>query len=233
MRNFLRFVVFVTALVSILVVVVGPLVARPLIEALVRDALPFEDDSVTVAVGLGPSLLAGEIETLSIEGRELRTDQVTIGRLKVDLAGFNVIDRSFKDIDGRLEDVELELEDNPLVVVDRVELGGRSEALTASVTLDARSTEQVVRSKLAELGIQPDAVRLTAGSLEIEAQGATVRATMSAHDGGLYLEAGRLAPPIALLESGELGPWLVMSATISASGLVIEATTTLEALLPR
>jgi hypothetical protein len=56
---------------------------------------------------------------------------------------------------------------------------------------------------------------------------------MSAHDGGLYLETGRLTPPIALLESGELGPWLVLSATISASGLVIEATTTLEALLPR
>lgn len=232
MRSFVGFVVVVTALVAALVLVVGPLVARPVIASLVQDALPIDQGEVTVEVDIGPSLLSGEVETIAIGGRDLRSGNTTIGLLQLDLTGFDLFSRTFKDVDGQLEDVEIRVADGTTVALRRLALRGPSDDLRATGMLDAVVVEQLVRAKLADQGIVADAVRLRDGQIEIDAVGMTFETRVSVHDGGVYLEAGRLPTSIALLEP-ESPParWVVMSATVSPSGLAFDATTRIEAIL--
>jgi hypothetical protein len=231
MRSFFGFVVVTAAVVAVLVFVVAPLVARPLIASLVRDALPIDDGAVTVEVDVSPALLSGEVDALTIAGRDLRSGDATIGLLQVELASFNLVSRAFKVIDGRLEDVEVRLADGTAVSLERIDVSGPSDALRAAANLDAAAVEGLVRSKLEEQGIRPDAMRLGDDAIEVDAQGVTIRARISVHDGGLYLEPDRLIEPLAVLEYGQAGPWLVIAATLAPAGLVVEATTQLEAML--
>ncbi|HSL98305.1 MAG TPA: hypothetical protein VK831_07015, partial [Candidatus Deferrimicrobiaceae bacterium] len=173
MRSFLRFLIFITVLVAALVVVGGPLVARPLIAALVRDALPFDEDEVTVGVDVGPALFAGEVEVVSVSGRDLDSGEATIGLLEVTVTGLSIVDRSFRDIDGRLEAVELRFDDGTSVSFEHIEVSGPSNALRATATLDEVAVERLVLGKLADQGIEADAVRLGDEQIEIDALGMT------------------------------------------------------------
>jgi len=231
MRSFIGFVVFLALLIAVLVLVVAPLAARPLIATLVRDALPIDDGAVTVDVDVGLALLSGEVDALAIAGRDLRSGEATIGLLQVELTGFDLFSRAFRVIDGRLEDVEVQLADGTAVSLERIEVSGPSDALWAKASLDAAAVELLVRSKLAEQGIRPDAVRLGTRSIEVVAQDVTIRARFDVHDGGLFLVPDRLIEPFAVLEYGQADPWLVTAATLAPSGLMVEATTQLEAML--
>lgn len=231
MRSFIGFVVFLALLIAVLVLVVAPLAARPLIATLVRDALPIDEGAVTVDVDVGLALLSGEVDALAIAGRDLRSGEATIGLLQVELTGFDLFSRAFRVIDGRLEDVEVQLADGTAVSLERIEVSGPSDALWAKASLDAAAVELLVRSKLAEQGIRPDAVRLGTRSIEVVAQDVTIRARFDVHDGGLFLVPDRLIEPFAVLEYGQADPWLVTAATLAPSGLMVEATTQQEAML--
>jgi hypothetical protein len=218
-------------LVTVLVIVVWPLVARPIIVSLVRDALPFDGDSVAVGVDVGPALLAGEIETVAISGRDLQAGGATIGLLQLDFTAVAIADRSFRDVDGRLEDVAARLEDGNVVSIARIVLSGPSTGVKATTTLDAPATEGLVRSTLAERGIVPQRVSLLDGAVEVTVQGIAARAAIEVRGGSLFLVPGAGLAAIAVIERDGDAAWAIDGATVSPAGLVIEATVDAAALL--
>lgn len=233
MRNFLRFAVFATVLVAILVVVAGPLLARPLIAALVRGALPLDGGEVTIGVDIGPALLAGEVATLDIGGRDLRSGQASVGRVALTVTGFSIVDRSFRAIDGRFEDVDLRLADGTVAAVDRIEVHGPSDSMTATATLDAAATVTLIAGKLDAAGIAHDRVQLGGGGVEVSAAGQTVQATFEVRDGGLILVPQGPLPRLTLIAPVEDDAWRFTSASVTPLGLEIGATADANALLAR
>ncbi|NJD28807.1 MAG: DUF2993 domain-containing protein [Chloroflexi bacterium] len=233
MRSFLGFVVFVAVLVAVLVFVVGPVVARPVLEALIRDALPFESETVSVSVDVGPSLLGGEVDAVTVSGRDLQGADGSIGTLDLTVRGFSIVSRTFEASAGRLEDVQVRLEDGTATSIDLVELSGPSDAVAATATIDAVATEGLIRSKLAERGIVPERVQLVSGAVEVTAGGLTVAAALESRDGGLYFVPEQLVPEVVLWAPGTTDPWRITDAGVSEQGLVIEATVNVERLLAR
>ena len=231
MRGFVGFLVFVGVLVAVLVFLVAPALARPLIASLVNDALPFDSESLDIGVEVGPSLLAGEVDAVTIRGRDLQSDNISIGSLELTINGVSTGDRTFRSSEGRLEDAEVRLDDGTVVSITLVELGGPSDAAEATATMDAEATEGLVRAKLAEAGILHDSVRLSEGVVEVSAGGQTVRSTIEVRDDGLFLVADRPLPPLALIQTDPSEAWHVSAATVSSDGLRLALTLDAEALL--
>jgi hypothetical protein len=206
-------------------------VARPVLEALVRDALPFESETASVRVDVGPSLIGGEVDVVTVTGRDLERGDGSIGTLELTVRGFSIVSRTFEASTGRMADVRIRFEDGIATSIGLVEFSGPSDAVAATATLDAVATEGLIRSKLAEQGIVPERVRLGDGAVDVTAGGLTVAAALESRDGGLYFVPEQLVPEIVLWAPKASDPWRITDAGVSEGGLEIEATVNVTALL--
>jgi hypothetical protein len=231
MRSFLGFAAFVVLLVGVLALVVLPIVARPLIVSLVRDASPFAGPPLEVEVDVGPSLLGGTVDRLTVRGSALVQGDASIGSLALVVTGFSIVDRSFAAIDGTLHDVRLARDDGADIELRTVQLDGPSNAVTAIALLDAAATEALVRSTLAGSGIVPDAVVLEAGTIGVQVSGIRVDARLEIRDGAITLVTDQLVPAIRIVGPEPDDTWRLDHATVATDGVTIEGTIDVEAVL--
>ena len=105
--SFIRFALFATIMVSLLVFVLVPMAAGMLLGSVARDA-GLGGDGVKVSVNLlGPGLLAGRAESVNVQGDNVSVPHGVVGHLDLTLGDVSLADHSFSTVSGRLTDVTL------------------------------------------------------------------------------------------------------------------------------
>jgi hypothetical protein len=232
MRGFFAFLAFSAVLIGMLLLVVVPWLARPLVVDAVRAALPFGDQPVDVGVELdGPGLLAGYVGEIRLSGGALAAGDASIGTLDVAVRRVALGGRQFEAMDGTLRDVAIPLDDGSTLVVESVALSGPSTDVRAQATIRPADAEALVSNTLVSVGLIPDQVLLVEGGVQVDLLGQRVVLPLITDAGAIVIESlmGFEAVPVVAPRLGD--PWAITSVVVRASGLEIVASVDAEALL--
>ncbi|HWH23673.1 MAG TPA: LmeA family phospholipid-binding protein [Candidatus Limnocylindria bacterium] len=219
MTGFLRFVVFAVLLVGLLVLVVVPMVASPLLAQVLRDA-GFEADEVSVQINpLDPSLLSGRAERVHIRASNVQIEQANIGDLDLILGGVSLSDRSFETVSGVLRDVSLRAGGLSLLA-DSVRLDGPSDATAVTGYLGAVEAGQLIADAARRHGLVLDDVELENGRLKLRSGGVKLGAEVAVRGGALVLQPDN-GPQVLLLQPAPAEPWRLSEVWIGSDGVNI------------
>lgn len=219
MSGFIRFVAFTIILVGLLVFVVVPVIASPLLTQMVRDA-GLEADDLNVRIeAFDPSLFFGRTEKLHLEATNVVIAPAMVGRLDLTLGRVSFLDRSFETISGELKDVAVRAGGMKLNVAS-VQVEGPAEEARASGQLTAAQSEQLVRAAALREGVQIDGVRFARGGLVISRRGIEVPAAVAVRGGALVLQAS-VGPPVLLLQPAPSDPWRLTESYATSGGITI------------
>ncbi len=223
LTGFIRFAAFSAALIALLVFVVIPLVAGPVISGLVRDAGVLGDD-VDVSVNvLGPGILSGHVPSLRLQADDVEVPRAAIGRLDITLSDVSAVDRSFQSISGMLREVRVTGPGGLPLVVAAIDLDGPTEATRATGRLDRSQSQALVRAMAGQAGVTVDDVRLREGSLTFRHGGEAVEAELVVVGEALVLETAG-ADPVVLLAPATPDPWRLRDVRITPDGMMVDLT---------
>ncbi len=229
MTGIIRFAAFSAALIALLVFVVIPVVAGPIISGLVRDAgLVGDDVEVSVDV-LGPSILSGRVPSLRLQADDVQVPRALIGRLDVTLSDVSAADRSFESISGTLRDVGVMGPGGLRLVVEAIDVEGPAEATRATGRLDPSESEALVREIAGQAGLDVDEVALGDGSLTIRQGGQASEAYLLVAGEALLLEMAD-AESVVLLAPAPSESWRLQDVHVTPEGMVVELTVDLRGL---
>jgi hypothetical protein len=225
MRGLLGFFVFVGVVVGALAVVLVPVLVAPLVAAAVRDVSPFEGQDVAVEVDVDPlGLIRGFVSEIRMDGADLAADDLRIGTMDVTARGVRIDDHSFAEVAGSLSSIEVPMFDGAPVTIDSVTLSGPSDAVAATASLDAANAATLIRTTLADVGVDPGTVTLVDGGIAIEVFGQPVQVALAVDDGALVIPPMLGLGPIPIIAPGADDPWRITALEVTPDGLVIEAT---------
>lgn len=219
MIGFLKFAAFAIVLVGLLVFVVVPAVASPVLTQLVRDmGVEAEDLEVSVE-SFDASLLAGRTDRLRIQGTDIAVPPALVGRLDLTFGRVSFLDRTFETVSGELQDVSLRAGGLALTI-SSVRVDGPASAAGSTARLTAAESEQLILFAARRAGLAVDGVRLSDGRLFIRAAGVESPAGISVHGGALVLEPHD-AQPVLLLQPVPADPWQLTEAWVGSDGITI------------
>lgn len=219
MASFFRFAVFSLVLVALLVFVVVPAVASPLLTQMLRDTGLRGDDLNVSLDYFDPSLLTGRAEHLTVRGENVELPPALVGSLDVTLGGVSLLDRTFDSISGELNAVTLAA-GGLTVEVASVEVDGPADAAAATARFGAEETQELVELAARREGLPLDDVRLVEGGLRVTLAGAEIEADIGVQGGALVLAPG-IGQPILLLQPAPSDPWRLSEAFVSPSGVTV------------
>jgi hypothetical protein len=220
--SFLRFAVFFIALVGLLVYVVLPAVAAPLLTQMLRDQ-GLRGDDLNVSVDyFDPSLLAGRAQRLTVRGNNIELPPALVGRLELILGGVSLLDRSFESIDGQLHDVTLAA-GGLTVEVASIELAGPATSASATGRFTPEQAQQLVERAAARAGFELDEVRLIEGGLRLSRAGIETGAAIAVRGGALILSP-EVGQPVLLIQPAPSDPWRLSDAVVSTAGVSVSGT---------
>lgn len=232
MAGLIRFAAFSAALIALLVFVVIPVVAGPIISDLVRGAGVAGDD-VEVSVDLlGPGILGGRVPSVRLQADDLEVRSATIGRLDVTLSEVSATDRSFRSVSGTLWDVRVDGPGGRTVVLEVIDLEGPAEATRATGRLDRWESQALVQAVAAQAGVTVDEITLGDGVLAIQQGGQTTQAQVHMTGETLILETAGAAP-VVLLAPAPSGSWRLRDVRISPDGITLDLSVDLRDLAPQ
>ena len=223
MRGLLKFLLVVGVVIAVLVFVVLPVVAGPILTSLARGS-GFAGDDVTVDVEAnGAQLLGGTADGLRLRGGALEAGGMSIGDYDVTVGGVSVFDREFDTVRGRLGDVSLASGGRTLRI-ESLELDGPADAARAVGRVDEREGERLIRDAARRAGLPADEVSLEDDAVAIRDGGRTTRGRLAVDDEGavvVELERGRT---VELLGADGTGRWRVEDIRATADGIALEGT---------
>lgn len=223
MTGLIKFAAFSAALIALLVLVVIPVVARPIISGLVRDAGVLGDD-VDVDVDLfGPSIFRGRAPAVRIQADGVEVPHAVIGRVDVTLTDASATDRTFESISGTLQDISVTGPGGVAMMVDSIDLEGPAEATRATGRMDRSRSEALVREIAGQAGLVVDGVTLNDGSLDIKRDGQVTRAELRVAGDALILDTAD-ADPLVLLAPAPSESWRFSDVRITEAGLTVDLT---------
>jgi hypothetical protein len=214
-----RFLVFLVLLVSLLVFVVVPAVASPLLTQMVRD-MGLRADDLRVSIGsFDPALLGGRTSELRIEGTNVLIPPATVEQLDLTFGDVSFIERDFATVRGQLNGVLLTAGGTALRV-NSVQVDGPAHEARATGHFTAEESELLVRSAAERAGIQLDGVRFVSGGLRVNVGGLEAGARVNVQGGALVLDAG-FGPPVVLLQPAPADPWRLNEAYVTSTGIAV------------
>ena len=219
MASFLRFAAFSVFMVGLLVFVVVPAVASPMLTQMVRD-VGLRGDDLNVSIEyFDPSLLGGNAESLTIRGRNVELPPALVGNLDLRFGNVSLIDRTFETITGQLDNVTLAA-GGLTVQVASVQVDGPAAAALATGRFSADQTELLVEGAARRAGLELEDVRLVDGGLRMSLAGLETGAGIAVQGGALVLspEAG---PAVLLMQPAPSDPWRLSEAFVSSSGVTV------------
>lgn len=221
MTGLIKFAVFSAALIALLVLVVIPVVAGPIISGLARDAGVVGDD-VDVSVDLfGPSILTGRAPSVRLQAEGVEVPRAVIGHLDVTLTDVSLSDRSFESVSGALQDVRVSGPGGVPITVQAIDLEGPAEATRATGRMDRPESEGLVREIAAQAGVDVDDVSLGDGSLTIQHGGQTTEARLRVAGDALILEAPG-ADPVVLMAPAPSESWRLSDVRVTPEGMTVD-----------
>jgi hypothetical protein len=225
MRSLLGFLLFSAVLISILVFVAGPVVARPLVADVVRSALPFDGGDLVVAVDAdGFDLLTGHVRAIRVSGVDLASGDVTIGSLDLTARRVGLLSRDVADLTGSIEDLTIGLEGGGSVTVASVDLAGSTSNVAAIANLVPAEAQSLVATALADAGLAVEGIVLTDDGLELELLGQRITVSPTVVDGAVALPSIMAGDAVPILAPADGDPWRITAITTSSAGLLVEAT---------
>lgn len=219
MIGFLKFAAFAVVLVGLLVFVVVPAVASPLLTQLVRDTGVEADDLEVSIQSFDASLLTGRTEMLRIRGTNVAVPPAEVGRLDLTFGRVSFLERTFETVTGELLDVSLRAGGLELTI-SSVRVEGPAGAADATARLTAAESERLIILAARREGLDIDGVRIAEGRLVIRAAGAESRAGIAVRGGALVLEP-QGAQAVLLLQPVPIDPWRLTEAWVSSDGITI------------
>jgi len=224
MRSLLGFLLFTAALISLLVFVAGPVVARPLVADLVRSALPFDGTDLVVTVDVdGFDLLGGQVREIRVSGEGLVADDATIGSLDLTARHVGLLSRDVDDLTGSIQDLTIPLEGGGSLTVASIDLSGSTSDVAAMASLVPAGAESLVAAALADAGLAVDGIALTDDGFELELLGQRITVVLAVADGAVVLPSIMGSDTVAILAPADGDPWRITALTTSSSGLKVEA----------
>jgi hypothetical protein len=206
-------------LVALLVFVVAPAVASPLLTQMVRDMGLRADDVEVTIEAFDPCLFAGRSQKLRVQATNAVLTPATVEYLDLSFGDVSFFDRSFDSVRGELRGVVLTAGGLTLKVSSLQVSGPASEA-QAVAQLTAAETEQVVRSAAQRAGLQLDTVRFVDGGLRVSLAGLETGARVDVAGGALVLTP-EIGPPVLLLQPAPPDPWRLTEAYVTPAGVTI------------
>ena len=166
MGSFIRFALFTTIMVSLLVFVIVPVAAGMLLGSIANDA-GLGRDGVNVSVNmLGPGLLSGRADSVNVQGDNVDVPHAVVGHMNVTLGNVSLADHSFSTVTGQLTDVTLKGPGGS-VVVQSVDLSGPANHMRATGTVSVSEAKKLVQQVAENVGVAVDSVQLKNGSLTL------------------------------------------------------------------
>ncbi len=219
MAGFIRFFTFALILVAVLVFVVAPAVASPLLTQMLRDT-GLRGEGLNVSIGyFDPSLLSGRAEQLTVRGENVELPPALVGTVDMTLGGVSLLDRTFDRISGELGDVTLAA-GGLTIEVTSVELHGPAREAQATARFSPQQAQQLVERAARRAGLPLDGVRLVDGGLLLQLAGLETVAGIAVQGGALVL-APEVGPPVLLLQPAPSDPWRLSEAFVSPSGVTV------------
>lgn len=217
MAGFLRFLVFSVVLVALMVLVLVPLVASPLLAQMVRDmGLRSETLDVNVEL-LDPSLLTGHSRSMRVVAGDAELQSARIGLLNVALTDVSFFDRTWRGVTGELREVVITL-DGEAYGVSSIRLDGPARAAVATARLSRLEAEALVRFAARREGLPVDGVRLTDTGMIVTVSGIEGTAQVRVRGGALVL-APDIGGNVVLFRPAPSDPLELSEAWVSAEGL--------------
>jgi hypothetical protein len=225
LRAITLFVLFTALVAGVLVFVVVPYVAGPVISSVVSSSGFIQGGSVTVDTkGSGPELIQGHADELRLRGSDVSIEGMTIGDADLTLRDVALFDRTFKGISGNLARVRVPVPAGPVVTVASIDLDGATEAVDAVGRLDPAEADAVIREATARAGVRVDEATLGDGLVRLRLGDLEVEAGLSVRNGSLVLEPQGGLPSIVLMESRPQDPWDLDGVTIRPDALSLSGT---------
>ena len=223
MRSFFGFLAFAAVLIALVVGLLVPTLVAPMVVSAVRDASPFGEQPLDVEADVDAiGLIRGFVGEIRVSGTDLVKDEVRIGKLAVTINGAGIGDHDFAAISGGLQRVSVSMGGQPLTV-DRIELSGASEAVTAVAHLDYAASIAFLEWSFADAGLTVSDIELVDGGLSLVTFEQRVELAVGAEDGALVvpdiLGAGRL--DLLMLRPDD--QWRITGASVTPNGIEIQA----------
>ncbi|MEA2623246.1 MAG: hypothetical protein QOH61_2156 [Chloroflexota bacterium] len=221
MASLVRFALFTTILLVLVVFVLVPLVAGPLLGSIARNA-GLQGDDMTVSVDLlGPALLAGRAESVHVDATNVDVPHGVVGHLELTLEDVSVADHSFSALSGTLSDVRISGPGGIPITVKTVELDGPASRTRAHGTITGADARQLVKAIAAGAGVPVDGVQLHDGSLTLESRGLRTDAALRVAGRALVLDRSG-APSIVLVAPEPSEDWELQDVTVTATGIQVQ-----------
>jgi hypothetical protein len=214
----MRFVAFLVIAVGVLVFIVVPLVAGPILTGMARDA-GFRGATVSLDL-FGSSILSGRAPGVRLQGSDVTIPHGTVASLDVTLHDVG-LDRSFSSISGELHRLELSAPGGRRIRVESVTLDGPADAALARGTLDAEQAGALVRLAIEDAGFSVDEVRLRDGSIQVRRSGISAEGSLRVAGGALLLETAILEP-LVLLAPAPSESWRLEDVTVASTGMTVD-----------
>ncbi len=222
MRTFLRFLLIATALIGVLVFVVLPLVAGPILGSLAQGSGVAGEDLTVDVDASGPQLLSGNADGLRLRGGGLQLGATKVGSYDLTLGGVSLFERSFDTVEGTLNDVRLG-SGGRAVALRSLELDGAAAAARARGQVSEREGERLIREAVQRAGVRVDDVVLEDGRVLLRTGSRTSTARLGVDDGAVIarVEGGRT---VELLGGDASDRWRIDEISVTSDGLSLEGT---------
>ena len=223
MGGFLRFLAFFAVLAAVLVLVVLPLAAGPVLAGMVRD-MGLRSDSLQVSVALfDPSLLLGHSRSIHLSAGDVDLAPAAVGSLDLTLGDVAFFDRTWGTVQGEMHDVSLTT-GGQTFTVDELTVSGPAEAASATARINATETEALIRFAAEREGLPLDDVRFTNSGVTVTSHGVETQGQLVVRGGALVLLSGTGTGGVALIQPAPSDGWRLEEAWISDEGLNIRGT---------
>jgi hypothetical protein len=217
-RGFLRFLALFAVLAAVLVLIVLPLVAGPVLTGMVRD-MGLRSESLQVSVALfDPTLLLGQSRSLHLSAGDVDVAPATVGSIDLTLGGVSLFDRNWRTVQGEMHDVSVTT-GGETFTVDELTVSGPAESASATARLNAAETESLIRFAAEREGLQLDDVQVSNDGVTVTSHGTQTEAQLVVRGGALVLLPGTGTGGVALIQPAPSDAWRLEEAWISDEGL--------------
>jgi hypothetical protein len=221
--GFLRFLALFAVLAAVLVLVVLPLAAGPVLAGMIRD-MGLRSDSLQVSVALfDPSLLLGHSRSIHLSAGDVDLAPAAVGSLDLTLGDVAFFDRTWGTVDGEMHDVSLTT-GGETFTVDELTVSGPAEAASATARLSATETEALIRFAAERSGLRLDDVQLSNTGVTVTSRGVETKGQLVVRGGALVLLPGTGTGGVALIQPAPSDAWRLEEAWISDEGLNVRGT---------
>jgi len=221
--GFLRFLAFFAVLAAVLVLVVVPLAAGPLLTQMVRDqGVRSSNLAVTVAL-FDPTMLLGRSRSMHVSADDVDMSDATIGSLELTLNDISFFDQTWEQVDGEIRDIRVTT-GGQTFVVDTLTVSGPADAANATVRLSADETESLIRFAAEREGLRIDDVAFSDTGVRVDLAGVQADARLDVRGGALVLVPPSGEGGVALIQPAPSDPWQLSEAWVSDEGLNLRGT---------